>query len=183
MQRFKKRKIRAVLFDWDGTLLDSYAADAAAYLAMFRKMQIAWGLEDLAQHYSPNWYNVYRAAGSTRAAGPKPIWHGAPATPRKSQNSSLARAFCWQPCAGDTPSAWSPAVTATASSANYARSACCGPSPPTSAVVTRWKKSRIPRPSVWPCASCTWTRATASTWAIPARTSTWRVAPASEPSA
>lgn len=60
---FKKRKILGVLFDWDGTLLNSYEADAAAYLAMFQAMDIAWGLEDLAQHYSPNWYNVYRAAG------------------------------------------------------------------------------------------------------------------------
>jgi HAD superfamily hydrolase (TIGR01549 family) len=59
----KKRKILGVLFDWDGTLLNSYEADAAAYRAMFQAMNIAWGLEDLAQHYSPNWYNVYRAAG------------------------------------------------------------------------------------------------------------------------
>jgi HAD superfamily hydrolase (TIGR01509 family) len=52
----------AVLFDWDGTLLDSYDADSSAYLAMFREMGIAWGLEELALHYSPNWYDVYRAA-------------------------------------------------------------------------------------------------------------------------
>ena len=61
--RPKKSKILGVLFDWDGTLLNSYAADSAAYLAMFQQMEITWGLEDLAQHYSPNWYNVYRAAG------------------------------------------------------------------------------------------------------------------------
>ncbi len=54
--------LRAVLFDWDGTLLDSYHADAQAYLAMFREMDIGWGLEELARHYSPDWYNVYRAA-------------------------------------------------------------------------------------------------------------------------
>jgi len=59
-------RIEGVLFDWDGTLLDSYRADSAAYLAMFREMGIAWGLEELAQHYSPNWYNVYRAAGLPR---------------------------------------------------------------------------------------------------------------------
>jgi len=51
-----------VLFDWDGTLVDSYEADSAAYLAMFREMGIPWGIEDLAEHYSPNWYIVYRAA-------------------------------------------------------------------------------------------------------------------------
>lgn len=54
--------IQGVLFDWDGTLLNSYAADSAAYLAMFRQMGIDWTLNDLARHYSPNWYRVYRAA-------------------------------------------------------------------------------------------------------------------------
>jgi len=55
-------QIDGVLFDWDGTLLNSYDADSAAYLAMFREMGIPWGLDDLARHYSPNWYHVYRAA-------------------------------------------------------------------------------------------------------------------------
>ena len=51
-----------VLFDWDGTLLDSYHADSQAYLAMFRAMGVNWGLEELERHYSPNWYAVYHAA-------------------------------------------------------------------------------------------------------------------------
>lgn len=55
------------MFDWDGTLLDSYDADSSAYLAMFRAMGIPWGLEELAQNYSPNWYRVYRAAKLPRA--------------------------------------------------------------------------------------------------------------------
>jgi HAD superfamily hydrolase (TIGR01549 family) len=59
--------IEAVLFDWDGTLLDSFDADSSAYLAMFREMGIPWGLDELALHYSPNWYNVYRAAKLPRA--------------------------------------------------------------------------------------------------------------------
>ena len=54
--------LRGVLFDWDGTLLNSHGADTAAYLAMFRAMGIPWGLAELEQHYSPNWYLVYRAA-------------------------------------------------------------------------------------------------------------------------
>jgi HAD superfamily hydrolase (TIGR01549 family) len=58
--------IRGVLFDWDGTLLDSYQADSAAYLAMFHEMGISWGLKELTRHYSPNWYDVYRAAGLAR---------------------------------------------------------------------------------------------------------------------
>jgi HAD superfamily hydrolase (TIGR01549 family) len=63
MSQAKKSLIKAVLFDWDGTLLDSFHADSSAYLAMFREMGIEFGLEELAQHYSPNWYDVYRAAG------------------------------------------------------------------------------------------------------------------------
>jgi phosphoglycolate phosphatase len=60
-------KIQGVLFDWDGTLINSYRADSAAYLAMFREMGIPWTLDDLARHYSPNWYRVYRAAKLPRA--------------------------------------------------------------------------------------------------------------------
>lgn len=58
--------LRGVLFDWDGTLLNSYAADSAAYLAMFRTLKISWGLADLEAHYSPDWYKVYDAAGVPR---------------------------------------------------------------------------------------------------------------------
>lgn len=61
------RQLRGVLFDWDGTLLDSYHADAQAYLGMFRALGIDWGLADLERHYSPNWYRVYRAAGLPQA--------------------------------------------------------------------------------------------------------------------
>jgi HAD superfamily hydrolase (TIGR01549 family) len=58
----RKHTIEGVLFDWDGTLLNSYEADSSSYLAMFKVMGIPWGLEDLEKHYSPNWYHVYRAA-------------------------------------------------------------------------------------------------------------------------
>jgi pyrophosphatase PpaX len=70
MPAAKKTKIHGVLFDWDGTLLDSYHADSSAYLYMFREMGIPWGLEELTQHYSPNWYAVYRAAGLPRSRWP-----------------------------------------------------------------------------------------------------------------
>lgn len=63
----KNLSLRGVLFDWDGTLLNSFAADSAAYLAMFRAMDVPWGLAELETHYSPNWYRVYRAAKIPRA--------------------------------------------------------------------------------------------------------------------
>jgi|SRR5579863_2413180 len=56
-------KIKGVLFDWDGTLIDSYHADSQAYLAMFQELGLTWGLAELEQNYSPDWYAVYRAAG------------------------------------------------------------------------------------------------------------------------
>ena len=58
---------RVVLLDWDGTLLDSYAADSRAYMAMFRALKIEWGEAELKQQYCPNWYEVYRAARVPRA--------------------------------------------------------------------------------------------------------------------
>ena len=62
----RKRSIEGVLFDWDGTLINSYRADASAYLAMFKELEISWGIEELEKNYSPNWYEVYRAAGLPR---------------------------------------------------------------------------------------------------------------------
>jgi HAD superfamily hydrolase (TIGR01509 family) len=58
---------RVVLLDWDGTLLNSYAADVRAYLAMFRSLEIKWGLEELERFYSPDWYQVYRHARIPRS--------------------------------------------------------------------------------------------------------------------
>jgi len=64
------RALAAVLFDWDGTLINSYHADSQAYLALFREMGVPWGLPELERHYSPDWYAVYRAAGMPTACWP-----------------------------------------------------------------------------------------------------------------
>jgi phosphoglycolate phosphatase len=58
--------LRAILFDWDGTLLDSYRADARAYVAMFAALGIPWNLAELEKHYSPDWHRVYLAASLPR---------------------------------------------------------------------------------------------------------------------
>jgi pyrophosphatase PpaX len=63
----KSLSARVILFDWDGTLLNSYAADLNAYLEMFRAMKIEWDAEKFEEHYSPDWYRVYRAVGLPRA--------------------------------------------------------------------------------------------------------------------
>jgi pyrophosphatase PpaX len=67
----RKHAIDGVLFDWDGTLINSYRADTSAYLAMFKEMGVAWGIEELEKHYSPNWYDVYRAVGLPKKQWPE----------------------------------------------------------------------------------------------------------------
>jgi HAD superfamily hydrolase (TIGR01509 family) len=59
--------IEYVLFDWDGTLLDSFEADANAYMDMFGALGMPWSIAELKRHYSPNWHHVYRAARLPRA--------------------------------------------------------------------------------------------------------------------
>jgi HAD superfamily hydrolase (TIGR01509 family) len=56
-----------VLFDWDGTLLDSFEADANAYMHMFGALGMSWSIAELKRYYSPNWHHVYRAAHLPRA--------------------------------------------------------------------------------------------------------------------
>ena len=50
----KQAAIEYVLFDWDGTLLDSFAADAYAYMHMFEALGMDWSIAELKRHYSPN---------------------------------------------------------------------------------------------------------------------------------
>jgi len=61
------KRVRAVLFDWDGTLIDSWHADANAYLAMFEILGIPWGMAEFERHYSPNWHRMYIAAAIPRS--------------------------------------------------------------------------------------------------------------------
>src|SRR6202140_4131376 len=62
-----KCKLECVVFDWDGTLLDSFEADAQAYIHMFAALGLPWSVAELKRHYSPNWHKVYRAARLARA--------------------------------------------------------------------------------------------------------------------
>jgi len=72
-------RYRAILFDWDGTLLNSFESDAIAYEAMFRQIGIPWGREELKLHYSPNWHRVYVAAGIPESRWPEAdrLWRAA----------------------------------------------------------------------------------------------------------
>ncbi len=55
--------LRAVLFDLDGTLLDSFSGHFSAYQVTFKHFGLSASLEDLLRVYSPDWLAVYRAMG------------------------------------------------------------------------------------------------------------------------
>jgi len=55
--------IRAIIFDLDGTLLDSFAVHFDAYVTMFAKFGIAMDEDLFWQIYSPNWFAVYETMG------------------------------------------------------------------------------------------------------------------------
>jgi len=59
-----RTSIEFVLFDWDGTLLNSFEADANAYMHLFGALGMRWSIAELKRHYSPNWHRVYRARAS-----------------------------------------------------------------------------------------------------------------------
>src|SRR5450631_2927834 len=67
MKTRNQTALEYVLFDWDGTLLDSFEADANAYKYMFEALGMSWSMAELKRHYSPNWHRVYRAARIPRA--------------------------------------------------------------------------------------------------------------------
>ena len=67
--------VRAVLFDWDGTLADTAEASYRCYVRTFEALGIAFDRETYARTYSPNWYLTFRALGV-----PEERWGHADAT-------------------------------------------------------------------------------------------------------
>jgi HAD superfamily hydrolase (TIGR01509 family) len=57
------RPLRAVLFDWDGTLADTAEASFRCYVRTFAEYGIAFDRETYRQTYSPNWYHTFRCVG------------------------------------------------------------------------------------------------------------------------
>ena len=52
---------RAVLFDWDGTLVDSAERTFRCYARVFEVFGIAFDRADFERTYSPDWYRTYAA--------------------------------------------------------------------------------------------------------------------------
>jgi pyrophosphatase PpaX len=55
--------LRAVLFDWDGTLVDSAESSYRCYARVFPEFGIPFGRAEFERTYSPDWYHTYRALG------------------------------------------------------------------------------------------------------------------------
>jgi HAD superfamily hydrolase (TIGR01509 family) len=55
--------LRAVLFDWDGTLVDSAELSYRCYLAVFGRFGVPFDRDAYARTYSPDWYRTYRTVG------------------------------------------------------------------------------------------------------------------------
>jgi HAD superfamily hydrolase (TIGR01509 family) len=59
---------RAVLFDWDGTLVDSAERTFRCYAQVFAVFAINFDREAFERTYSPDWYRTYEGVGLPREA-------------------------------------------------------------------------------------------------------------------
>ena len=55
--------LRAVIFDWDGTLVDSAEPSYRCFVRMFSEFGIEFSRETYASTYSPNWYHTFQRVG------------------------------------------------------------------------------------------------------------------------
>ena len=63
--------LRAVLYDWDGTLVDSAAKSYRCYVKVFETYGIGYDREQYQQTYTPDWYRTYEAVGLPREQWPE----------------------------------------------------------------------------------------------------------------
>jgi len=66
------QSITTLLFDWDGTLIDSAQLGLVAFERSFADLGVTFDHETYRKVYSPNWYSVYTALGL-----PKEKWQQA----------------------------------------------------------------------------------------------------------
>jgi HAD superfamily hydrolase (TIGR01509 family) len=67
-------RINTLVFDWDGTLVDSAHLGLTAFQKTFAELGHAFPLDIYEAHYSPNWYSTYQALGL-----PSDLWEQADA--------------------------------------------------------------------------------------------------------
>ena len=54
-------ELRAVLFDWDGTIVDSAEISYRCYVGMFERFGIPFDRQRYRETYSPDWHFTYRS--------------------------------------------------------------------------------------------------------------------------
>src|SRR4030095_7928550 len=64
-----KKKITTLVFDWDGTLVDSAHLGLTAFQKTFAELGVAFPMDIYEATYSPNWYLTYTALGL-----PEDLW-------------------------------------------------------------------------------------------------------------
>jgi phosphoglycolate phosphatase-like HAD superfamily hydrolase len=72
MMSVPTESISVLLFDWDGTLVDSAQLGLNAYEKAFAELGVTFDQETYQAVYSPNWLNVYEGLGL-----PKEHWQRA----------------------------------------------------------------------------------------------------------
>lgn len=83
-----KDVVRTVLFDWDGTLLDSFPSGYRASIAVLQHFGIEIDRERFLETYSPNWYESYRMLGV-----PEEEWDNADQLWRKTYHQQTSELF------------------------------------------------------------------------------------------
>lgn len=66
MSRPRPALVRAVLYDWDGTLLDSAETSYRCYMRLFAGYGIEFDRDAFQRTYAPDWYRTYEAIGLPR---------------------------------------------------------------------------------------------------------------------
>ena len=66
MSRPRPFRVKAVLYDWDGTLLDSAETSFRCYQRLFSRYGIAFDREAFQRTYAPDWYLTYQGIGLPR---------------------------------------------------------------------------------------------------------------------
>ena len=68
----RTKQINTLVFDWDGTLVDSAHLGLLAFQKTFAELDVPFPMEIYEASYSPNWYSTYRALGL-----PEELWQRA----------------------------------------------------------------------------------------------------------